>query len=513
MRKEEKMLIAEAVREKERRLKEERLKYFIPNGKQEEFIKLVGLGKVFVCVLSAANSVGKTAVAANVLANVCWGSQNQWFKGLPLFENWPYPKQGRVVSTPKNVEDTGAIQIELKKWFPLRRYTVSKGKKHYDSLYQTDTDFVFDLMTYDQEVSEFEGATLGFVWFDEPPPYSVYKATIARMRMGGIIFITMTPLTQAAWLYDDIILRQDGVQRKVVYAEDEDNCKEHGVRGILEHSDIVRMRQEYDPDELLARTKGQFVYLSGLIYKTFNRGVHLVEPFPIPKEWTRYNVVDPHDRRPFALGWLAVNPTGDVFFYDEWPREEFHKIKTCDKIIKDYADIIRIKEGEDKIYGRIIDPNFGNKKSSSSGLTIKQEFAREKIGFHAIDVSDDIVAGHLKVREYLKYDNLRGIKPKLFFFNTLKNFIYGMEHYTWDDYKGKIADDKDLKQKPKDKFKDFPDLVRYGLMSSPGYVQYVDDTWPKTPGQQFWEMVKADYKREEMRMREKEEDEDVWREI
>ena len=42
-----------------------------------------------------------------------------------------------------------------------------------------------------------------------------------------------------------------------------------------------------------------------------------------------------------------------------------------------------------------------------------------------------------------------------------------MEHYVWDDYKGKIADDKDLKQRPKDRSKDFPDLIRYGLMSDP----------------------------------------------
>lgn len=459
--------LVEAKREKVRRLTEERLRYFTPNGKQEEFINLVGSGKVFVCVLSAANSVGKTTCAVNIIGNICWGSQNRWFKGLPLFENWPYPKQGRIISTPKNVEDTGAIQVELKKWLPLRRYSTSKGGKHYDSLYQTDTNFSFDLMTYDQEESEFESATLSFAWFDEPSPYSIYKATIARMRKGGIIIITMTPLTEAAWLYDDIILRQDGVQRKVIYAEDEDNCKQHGVRGILEHTDIVRMRQEYDPDELEARTKGKFIHLIGLVYKSFNRGVHLVEPFEIPQDWPKYNIVDPHDRKPFAMGWFAVSPTEDIYFYDEWPEEEFHLIKSCDKTIKDYADIIKIKESKERIYRRIIDPNFGNKKSSSSGLTIKEEFASEEIGLYFIDGNDDIVAGHLKVKDYLKYDHSRGIKPKVFFFNTLRNFIYGMEHYVWDDFKGKIADDKDLKQKPKDRFKDFPDLVRYGLMSDP----------------------------------------------
>jgi hypothetical protein len=225
------------------------------------------------------------------------------------------------------------------------------------------------------------------------------------------------------------------------------------------------MRQEYDPDELLARTKGKFIHLSGLIYKQFNRGIHLVEPFDIPQDWPRYCVLDPHDRKPFALGWFCVNPTGDIFFYDEWPEDEFHNLKTCDKTVKDYADVIWIKEGKDTIYRRVIDPNFGNKKSASSGKTIKEEFV--ELGIHFIDGNDDIVAGHLKVKDYLKYDKEKNIQPKLFFFSTLRNFIYGFEHYVWDDYKGKIADDKDLKQIPKDKNKDFPDLVRYGLMADP----------------------------------------------
>lgn len=458
-----KLLVVDAIQEKQRRFEEERLRYFVPNGKQEEYLRMVGSGQVFICVLSAGNGVGKTTAAVNIIGNICYSVQNSRFKDLPLYERWPYPKQLRIISTSKNVEDTGAIQIELKKWLLKKRYTTSKGKKHYDSLYETDTGFCIDLMTYDQDVQEFESATLGLAWFDEPPPYEVYKATIARMRHGGVIMITMTPLTYAAWLYDDVVLRQDGVQRKVIYAEDEDNCKIHGIRGILEHADIMRMREEYDPDELEARTKGRFVHLSGLIYKTFHRGVHLIEPFEIPQDWPRYCICDCHPRKPFALGWFAVSPTEDVYFYDEWPEDEFNRMKSCDKTIKDYASLIRIKEGNDVVYRRVIDPNSGNAKNASSGLTVKEEFA--ELGLHFIDGNDDIVAGHLKVKEYLKYD--RDIKPRVFFFNFLRNFIYGFEHYVWDDFKGKIAEDKDLKQKPKDRNKDFPDLVRYGLMADP----------------------------------------------
>ena len=64
---------------------------------------------------------------------------------------------------------------------------------------------LIDLMSYEQDTKEFEAVDLGFAWFDEPPPESIYKATVARMRRGGIIFITATPLTGSAWLYDHIV--------------------------------------------------------------------------------------------------------------------------------------------------------------------------------------------------------------------------------------------------------------------------------------------------------------------
>ena len=81
----------------------------------------------------------------------------------------------------------------------------------YECHWSTDTGFSFDIMTYDQAVKEFESATLGWAWFDEPPPFAIYKATVARMRLGGLIFITETPLTGSAWMFDNLVASPDRV--------------------------------------------------------------------------------------------------------------------------------------------------------------------------------------------------------------------------------------------------------------------------------------------------------------
>ena len=120
----------------------------------------------------------------------------------------------------------------MKDWFPAGRYKASKGNKNFESIWTTDTGWDFDIMTYEQDPMEFEGVTLGWALFDEPPTEAILKATIARMRKGGIIIIGATPLAGSAYLYDsfatgkyqiELTSKQNGAivkyDRKVAYVE------------------------------------------------------------------------------------------------------------------------------------------------------------------------------------------------------------------------------------------------------------------------------------------------------
>lgn len=202
------LMRAQARAELERQKRDERYKFYVPNGKIEQFIKLIGSGNVFVALLSAANGVGKTAAGCNILAHILFECSCGWFD-LPLFKSFPFLKKGRIASDPTTIEQQIAPELEI--WLPKGKYTPNKAGRSFNSKFTTVTGHEFDLMTYEQDTKEFESVSLGWAWFDEPPPEDKYKATVSRMRRGGIIWITQTPLTGSAWMYDSFITSKDRI--------------------------------------------------------------------------------------------------------------------------------------------------------------------------------------------------------------------------------------------------------------------------------------------------------------
>lgn len=467
--------LREVLIELEQRRRANPLAFLIPNGKQEEFLKL----PEFVNVLSTGNGVGKTIIAVNIVGNLIWGSQNDWFNN-PTFKDFPRPSRGRIVSTHKNIKES--IIPKLHEWFPKARYITRKEKQEYEAHWLTDTHSEFDIMTYDTDPEQFEGPTLHWVWFDEPPPYRIFGACISRLREGGIIFITMTPVYSGGWIFDRI--NNPWINQSkwhIVYAEIEDNCLEHGNRGTLKHKDIARMIEEYPPEEREARIKGLPIQLSGKVYQEFDPSVHIIPHSKAPTEGILFHCCDPHDRKPFALGWYLLDPTGDLYIIDEWPNTPFHEMRSCSLNIQDYGKIIEDKEQSLRsIDTRIIDARYGNRKSVHTNTTIRDEFDDFKsdkfpdgITYLNSYTDDDasILAGHNAVKEMLRYDRTKPLsninKPKLYVCDNCTNHIYQFLHYSYADYRDI---EKALKEQVDNKYKDFMDLVRYVVCEIKGFA-------------------------------------------
>lgn len=439
------------------RLETEKYRYFEPNGKGEEFIKAVGElnenGEYnFIVLFSAANGVGKTVTSANIVANILFGedSDNKWFD-MPLFKNFPYPKKGRIISDPENIK-TNLIPT-LEEWLPKGRYTRKKLGKQYYSSWKTDNGHSFDIMSYEQSPKEFESITLGWAWFDEPPTQAIFKATVSRMRKGGIIFISETPL-YAAWLYDHIVANPDKNlaskgQRVYIEAGVEAACKQHGVRGHLEHRDIERMIAEYSEDEQQARIHGKFQHLVGLRFKQFDRKIHVVRPFEIrPEEFCVYHSLDTHPRVNDAGIWIAVDKQGRKFVVNEfWKKclggteemaQDLKNINSQYRIMRKLLEPAAFIEDQhtDKSLAKKLE-SYGlnylpaTKKRAMSDTRIEDAFAFQKV-----------VSGDLD--EFIK-------APELYIFDTCGRTIFEIEHYRWDDWTGKSAENKGLKEKTVDK--------------------------------------------------------------
>ena len=444
-------------RELEWRKENERFQFYTPNGVCEKALEHIGSGKDLVTILSAANGIGKTTFIVNFLAALFWPGQNRYFD-VPLIKDWPYPKNLRYITDPKIVEESGPFPAEIKKWWPKGKYESAKLGRNYVCQYKIG-DWVLDVMTNDQDLRQFEGGTKGGIIFDEPPKEGIWHASVSRLRLGGILLVFMTPLTEAAWFFDKVVPNH---ANSIFYATMEDACIQHGVRGHLEHDHIQKMIAEMSPDEIEARAYGKAMYLKGLVYKTFNHNVHVLkDPFRPPMNSTLYNVVDPHADKPFFGIWAYPHRNGDLYIVDEHPNEDFFRMHNNPWVIEDYKRMYAQKEVGYNIK-RVIDRHFADAVNASNKKTLREELNAIGMNYERSYTStEEIDTGVLKVRERLSYDPSKPLtsinRPKLYINPHCLNTIKGFSRWSIDPKTGKYQD----------AYKDPMDVIRYLVMAQP----------------------------------------------
>ena len=457
----------------------ERIRYFKPNGGQQRFIDEIARPGAFIVLNGSGNGGGKSYIIVALTAAVMWPALAAPCFSSPIFQKWPYPKRIRIVSTPKEVEEIGAIQTAISELWPRGRFEAMKKGKNYPSQFKSDTNFIVDVMTYEQDAGEFAGPNLGLVIFNEPPPKPIFDESIARLRKGGIAIGAMTSLNENPWI-TDLFAKADGDKVRVVFADVEENCKQHGVNGTLEHEQVEKILAQYDAEEREARKTGKPLSISGRIFKTFDRAVHVSKHNLVPPEEgvSLYQVVDPAIGKPLAVIYAYVDAAGVVHVYDEHPDFEFHGAKDQDLTVDGYCSIFKAKEKGRAISVRIMDRHFGNVRRTLGGKTLRQEFAdcpKENEGPQFEDSYTDtgdaeVETGILKVKEYLAYDKAKPIdglnRPRFIISPNCINTINSLERWTRDP----------RTRKPKEDYKDFADCVRYLLMSNPAVESL--SAWP-----------------------------------
>lgn len=433
------------------------LPFYKPNRPIQRVVDLVA-EKRPVVIGSMANGVGKTSGIVNLLGNLVFGPQTGAFDS-DTFRNWPFPKRVRYITTSKNVEEIGPFHSEITKWWPKLKYEAIKASHSYYSQYSAN-GWVIDVMTYDQDPKQMEGPTLGLIITDEPPPKPLWATFASRLRLGGIILVTMTPLTDAAWFFDEVVPRHS---EAVVYGTMEDACKQHGVNGHLEHENIQRMIAEMDPEEREARAEGKAMYLRGLIWKTYDERVHVLkENIKPPYGAPVWQIVDPHSDKPFACIWSFPDARGDLYIFDEWPNEDFYKMHNCQLTIQDYKKIFGDKEAGLNIYRRIIDRHFADTASASNKRTLRQELASIGLIYQpSFKAEEEIETSIIKVRERFAYNTSQPLsalnQPSIYINPSCTNTRRSLARWARDAKTGKVLD----------AYKDFCDDVRYLVMDNP----------------------------------------------
>ena len=167
---------------------------------------------------------------------------------------------------------------------------------------------VIGFKSCDQGREKFQGASLDFVWFDEEPPHDIY--TECRMRVmdrKGDIFGTMTPLKGLTFIYNDVFLnRANDPEIWYEFMEWSDNP-------YLDKGEISLLEGCMDERTLQSRKYGRFGASEGLVYPEFDESVHVIEPFPVPKEWQDNISIDPGLNNPLSAHWYAVDFDDNVY--------------------------------------------------------------------------------------------------------------------------------------------------------------------------------------------------------
>jgi phage terminase large subunit-like protein len=322
------------------------------------------------------------------------------------------------------------LKPEMMRWCPVSELRGNSWSDAYDvqerTLHFENGSFV-EFMSYEQDVAKFAGTSRHFVHFDEEPPQDIYIENVLRLLdTGGSWWMTLTPVMGMEWMYDEVFLpgKQDPDSSIEVIEVD---MTENPYLSAIEIVDTLKLIPEEDHD---ARKSGKFVRRGGIIYKAFDRKVHVIPALEnIPKSWELYASMDHGFNNPTAWLWHGVDGDGRVITFAEHYESEM--------IVEEHAAQVKLINA---VYGRdpgmyIGDPAIAQ-HNGISGSTVQQEY-----GLHGIHISlgnNEVLNGINKVNTYLKYGP--GRDPRWYITDNCPNLIREIQKYRWKTWSSKKSE-------------------------------------------------------------------------
>mgnify|MGYP003393945588 FL=1 len=399
-------------------------------------------------------------------------------------------------------------------WIPKHMLIKGQWDESWSEKYRTLTltnGSVFQIMSREQDLGDFAGASCHLVVIDEGIDSARYRENLKRtIDCRGRLIIPMTPPDDqaaswdAAWIYE---LYQRGLPGPGKDPDVDSITLFTEKNRVLPKDEIEKTMKDMSDDQREVAMHGRFLHLSGRIYPNYmdrekywcfecNKSVmvldgkqcstcksesivlycHLIEPFPEAYAWPCIMAVDPHPRKAICFGWYAVSPSDDLIQVaeleiDDTPIE-------ARKAIDDIESRLHLRT-----YRKIMDPNMGNSPMTISerGLLVREEF--DRAGIHCAMAEDNRFTARTRIREYLKPDR-RTRQPRLHIFKTCTKSNYQMMHWSWDENASYTSDRRDPKPIPQQKHSDFPTLWGYVLNDNPNFRSIHGSTMTVTsPGE------------------------------
>jgi hypothetical protein len=249
-----------------------------------------------------------------------------------------------------------------------------------------------------------------------------------RTISGGIngkLLITCTPLHGMTWLYDDLYDNSKAIPPYVEHCHvriyDNPHLSKEAIDATLKDPAMA--------DNIEAAIEGKFLAKSGLIYKAFTED-NIMEPITkVPENWLIVLGIDPHDRNPHGVVFMALTSENVWIVFDEILEqcilsELVAKIK--DKLIK---------------WGNRWPPNLAIIDTSAA--------------------TPQSITGRSVAEELIQ-------KYGLYISENCAQTLREIRHYVWDDW-ARYKDKQNPKERPLKKDDHLLDAMRYTVMANVVY--------------------------------------------
>jgi hypothetical protein len=210
-------------------------------------------------------------------------------------------------------------------------------------------------------------------------------------------------------------------------------------------SEIDKAKEELTEDTFAQEYLADFRKHTGLVYKEFERKIHIIDPIEVSPTWRIYRTMDFGAVNPTVCLWIAIDYADRWYVFDEYYQ--------TGKTAQFHANVIQARSSLPTIL-TIGDPSAQQEilDYANYGVYVTPALKLFTQG------NDWVNSGIDKVKQMLKVNTQLG-RPQLFVFKNCENTIREFESYRWMEKKN-IITDKEVPVKENDHCMD---ALRYAV--------------------------------------------------
>jgi len=208
-------------------------------------------------------------------------------------------------------------------------------------------------------------------------------------------------------------------------------------------------------DEKLRRAwrDGDWDVFSGMFFDMWDKNIHIVKPFVIPKGWSKYRGLDFGYTAPAAVVWVAVDFSGNHYVY-----REYYETQNVPRVMA--RKVLGMTPRDETIIQTLADPSIWAKNQYGTGEALEQYTTKsiqelfQEEGLYCTKANNDRLSGWQYFRDLLSHDANR--KPRLYVFENCLNTIRTLP--------GLVHDENNVEDLNTDSDDHIADALRYCLL-------------------------------------------------